>query len=89
MISEQLWLEFNRSLAPVNECFFQVDNNAYNLSVCTFGAALNRGALPAFRAESLKAAFGYPSRHTGEEESIWLTYKFELSRGRPWLWMHP
>ncbi len=50
------------------------------------GAALNRGAV-AIREDGLEATFGYPSRHAFEEESIWLLYKFGLSRGRPWPWM--
>ena len=50
------------------------------------GAALNRGAV-AIREEGLEATFGYPSRHAFEEETIWLLYKFGLSRGRPWPWI--
>ena len=65
------------------ENFVQLVND---LTSYARGAALNRGAV-AIREEGLEATFGYPSRHAFEEETIWLLYKFGLSRGRPWPWM--
>ena len=66
------------------ENFVQLVND---LTSYARGAALNRGAV-AIREDGLEATFAYPSRHAFEEETIWLLYKFGLSRGQPWPWMH-
>ncbi len=65
------------------ENFVQLVNDLTSYASC---AALNRGAV-AIQKEGLAATFGYPSRHAFEEETIWLLYKFGLSRGRSWPWI--
>ncbi len=65
------------------ENFVQLVNH---LTSYARGAALNRGAV-AIREDGLEATFAYPSRHAFEEETIWLLYKFGLSRPRPWPWL--
>ena len=65
------------------ENFVQLVND---LTSYARGAALNRGAV-AIREDGLEATFAYPSRHAFEEETIWLLYKFGLSRPRPWPWL--
>ncbi len=57
-----------------------------DLTTYATAAALNRGAV-AIRQDGLEATFAYPSRHAFEEETIWLLYKFGLSRPRPWSWL--